>query len=544
MICLKCGSELNNNTCSVCGFNILQGDIIALKEVDLVSTVFGTDFDEKDFDDFYDRIAIEDFRFLWNQSEQFSDEDAVECVKFWGKLNGNNKLFLMKTQALNAANGYNYGRALRNWLISNADLTERQKEALRTKNNKQEAEARTAKERAEEDRKKYPNTAEVKRAPSIPSKKSIKVVVITIGVLITLFIVLFSFGEKCLFHKNDGSSESKSQVGKDNVVVSGENISFSEGLKNGEYKQVLVLHDCVVCVTNNGNVITFSGSDTGINLLKGYYLIWKNVDKIYSVKSRGKFEYVYLCALKSDGTILIDSSTTKATVDTSTWPKFTSIDVVAGEIIGLCEDGTLFIYPENPDSNKDEAGDFEQSLSNIGRCSSFVSFWGGERVSGKYLLQDRRYNVFGVTPEGEVVYNYDSSGFPFHSEKGETWREWRNISAIAIAFSEGNLFGLTNDGKVLYAGRLETGTGGLKFSYLDFRENWNEGIVSIAAGDVHFVALKSDGTVHAEGHNYYGQCEVSNWTNIIRIGVYGNTTVAYRENGEILLAGYNPLENQ
>jgi alpha-tubulin suppressor-like RCC1 family protein len=37
------------------------------------------------------------------------------------------------------------------------------------------------------------------------------------------------------------------------------------------------------------------------------------------------------------------------------------------------------------------------------------------------------------------------------------------------------------------------------------------GIAQVAAGGVHTVGLKADGTVVAVGQNTYGQCDVGNW---------------------------------
>ena len=44
---------------------------------------------------------------------------------------------------------------------------------------------------------------------------------------------------------------------------------------------------------------------------------------------------------------------------------------------------------------------------------------------------------------------------------------------------------------------------------------WTD-IVAVSAGKWdHTVGLKSDGTVVAVGDNYYGQCDVSGWKNIM-----------------------------
>ena len=42
---------------------------------------------------------------------------------------------------------------------------------------------------------------------------------------------------------------------------------------------------------------------------------------------------------------------------------------------------------------------------------------------------------------------------------------------------------------------------------------WTD-IVAVVAGNSHTVGLRSDGTVVAVGNNDYGQCDVSNWTGI------------------------------
>lgn len=39
-------------------------------------------------------------------------------------------------------------------------------------------------------------------------------------------------------------------------------------------------------------------------------------------------------------------------------------------------------------------------------------------------------------------------------------------------------------------------------------------IVAFSAGDTHTIALKKGGTVVAVGDNEYGQCDVSEWTDI------------------------------
>ena len=57
----------------------------------------------------------------------------------------------------------------------------------------------------------------------------------------------------------------------------------------------------------------------------------------------------------------------------------------------------------------------------------------------------------------------------------------------------------------------------------------------IAAGSEHIVGLKDDGTVVAVGDNYYGECDVSNWKDIVAVSAGVSYTVGLKSDGELLL---------
>jgi alpha-tubulin suppressor-like RCC1 family protein len=65
--------------------------------------------------------------------------------------------------------------------------------------------------------------------------------------------------------------------------------------------------------------------------------------------------------------------------------------------------------------------------------------------------------------------------------------------------------GLKKDGTVV-------ATGDNKYGQCDVSD-WKN-IIAISAGDLHTVGLKKDGTVVAAGDNEHGQCDVSDWMNI------------------------------
>lgn len=74
-----------------------------------------------------------------------------------------------------------------------------------------------------------------------------------------------------------------------------------------------------------------------------------------------------------------------------------------------------------------------------------------------------------------------------------------------IAAGRGHTVALKSDGKVMVVGWNEYGQCNVS--------NWRD-IVAIAAGCAHTVGLKLDGTMVAIGDNTYGQCDVGSWRNI------------------------------
>ena len=62
---------------------------------------------------------------------------------------------------------------------------------------------------------------------------------------------------------------------------------------------------------------------------------------------------------------------------------------------------------------------------------------------------------------------------------------------------------------------------------------------TIAVGGAHTVGLKADGTVVATGNNEYGQCNVSDWTDIVAISVGSRHTVGLKANGTVVAVGQN-----
>ena len=207
--------------------------------------------------------------------------------------------------------------------------------------------------------------------------------------------------------------------------------------------------------------------------------------------------------------------------------------------VGLKADGTVVA-----------AG--EQGEYKPGACN--VSAW--KNMKKVYAIHNMSV---GVTQNGNVVYTgYNSN------TKGIS--NWKNVEKLAFgkdlvaalkrdgtACAEGSLYdyssvskwtglvdiacsmygvyGLKADGTVVYS--AVTGIADVK--------NWTD-ITAIACGGNHVVGLKSDGTVVAAGSNSEGQCDVSDWKNVMAIytttnerdDIYSTKTFALTFDGRLL----------
>ena len=99
-----------------------------------------------------------------------------------------------------------------------------------------------------------------------------------------------------------------------------------------------------------------------------------------------------------------------------------------------------------------------------------------------------------------------------------------------IAASAVHTVAITSDGSAIATGRNEYGQ-------CDVSE-WSD-IIAITAGDYHTVGLKANGSVIAAGTNNHGQCNVSNWKDIVSIAAGYAYTVGLRLDGTVVASGSN-----
>jgi tetratricopeptide (TPR) repeat protein len=103
-------------------------------------------------------------------------------------------------------------------------------------------------------------------------------------------------------------------------------------------------------------------------------------------------------------------------------------------------------------------------------------------------------------------------------------------SPFGIAAGNRHTVGLCADGTVVAAGN---GTNG-QCEVSDWKD-----IVAIASGRLHTVGLRADGTVVAVGSNKYSRSKVSDWRDIIAVSAGEDHTVGLRADGTVVAVGYN-----
>ena len=141
--------------------------------------------------------------------------------------------------------------------------------------------------------------------------------------------------------------------------------------------------------------------------------------------------------------------------------------------------------------------------------------------------------------------NYTSAANAFaalgnYSDSAQKAQEARQMQETVESYQAAQA--LMDDGKYMQAMWAFS-----DLNYRDSQEKMQEArdcfIVSqraaLSAGNSHTVALRNNGTVVAAGKNNSGQCDISNWQNILAVSAGNSYTVGLRGNGTVVATGSN-----
>lgn len=106
----------------------------------------------------------------------------------------------------------------------------------------------------------------------------------------------------------------------------------------------------------------------------------------------------------------------------------------------------------------------------------------------------------------------------------------KSISASISAAAYGQAIGIEKNGAAVAAGSNYYGQCNVS--------RWAD-MIAVSTSPDHALGLKANGTVVAAGKNDRGQCNVSSWSDIVAISAGGSFSIGLKSNGRVVAVGYN-----
>ena len=310
------------------------------------------------------------------------------------------------------------------------------------------------------------------------------------GIRPMIFIDLEAYDEYMTSLKENTSATNQVEVSSQETIQENSNadekMAFYDGLENGLYKQVLMDRKKVFCLNQDGTITVYGADDSNSS---NEYSDWTNIKKIVFIGRNNE-----LAGLKEDGRVI-------TLTEEKDWTGVSDIYSSDGFLFGIDKNGYV-----------------------IGQTD----------IRKEIVIEQMDFSYLFLNSDGTL--SGDDLTIWYHGDWNDDYKKWSNLKDIGFSDSR-RLFGLTNDGKVLYGGLV-----GMMEEASDEEtlNSWSE-VSEMSVGRVHILALKPDGTVLSTGNNDYGQCDVSDWKDIVRIEAIGNTSFGYTSSGKIYMAGFDCL---
>ena len=255
---------------------------------------------------------------------------------------------------------------------------------------------------------------------------------------------------------------------------------------------------------------------------------WRNIIAV----SAGWYHTV---GLKADGTVVAVGRNGDGQCDVSGWTDIVAVSAGSWHTVGLKSDGTVVSA-----GSKDEDSSNVMGWTDIVAVSAGWDHTVGLKADGTAVSVGPDLNECGVAdwqdirlPLGERKELGKTENKKTEDKKPESAELSLSIdnallNETTLSTYRTNTVGLRSDGTVVAAGSNEDG----ECDVSDWRD-----IIAVSTGNGCIFGLKANGTVIAVGNNLDEQCEVSNWTNIVAVSAGQWHTVGLRADGTVVAVG-------
>ena len=238
--------------------------------------------------------------------------------------------------------------------------------------------------------------------------------------------------------------------------------------------------------------------------------------------------------IKSDGTVCYSGCYQEIEPVLDSWTDIAAVSAGLWHTVGLKSDGTVVSA-----GSKDEDSGNVMGWTDIVAVSAGWDHTVGLKADGTAVYAGPGLNAHGVAdwqdirlPLGERK-ELGTKNKKTEDKKPESAELSLSIdnallNETTLSTYRTNTVGLRSDGTVVAAGSNEDG----ECDVSDWRD-----IIAVSTGNGCIFGLKANGTVIAIGHNLDEQCEVSNWTNIVAVSAGQWHTVGLRADGTVVAVG-------
>ena len=255
---------------------------------------------------------------------------------------------------------------------------------------------------------------------------------------------------------------------------------------------------------------------------------WRNIIAV----SAGWYHTV---GLKADGTVVAVGRNGDGQCEVSSWTDIVAVSAGLWHTVGLKSDGTIVSA-----GSKDEDSGNVMGWTDIVAVSAGWDHTVGLKADGTAVSVGPDLNECGVADWQDIRLPLGERKELGKTENKKTEDKKPESAELSLSIDNAllnettlrtyrtNTVGLRSDGTVVAAGSNEDG----ECDVSDWRD-----IIAVSTGNGCIFGLKANGTVIAVGNNLDEQCEVSNWTNIVAVSAGQWHTVGLRADGTVVAVG-------